>query len=255
MKSNNNTSKPFCKVCFDSGKSEALYTNHYVKSEPGPKGKVICPTLLSMKCSYCKDSGHTVKYCIKAAKNKKENSESSNNNKDVFIKTKLVSNSNRFNTLDNDDELEDGEEKDDFPALCELSNQDKVVPKISSFALVASKPPVNVKLSTTDTIDVKHDFKTHRWADDELTDDDDDELRMKYKRVFKPHTNNFVITDDDNYDNLSILSYNDYDDYYDDLYTYNNDVDVEDDGEDYSNYLPSDILNSVTCVNWRNCYR
>jgi hypothetical protein len=55
--------KPFCKVCHDAGKSEKEYTSHFVKSEPGPNGKVVCPTLLSQECRYCETPGHTAGYC------------------------------------------------------------------------------------------------------------------------------------------------------------------------------------------------
>lgn len=54
---------PFCKVCKDAGLSKEEYTSHYVKDQPGPHGRVVCPTLLSQKCRYCKNAGHTVKYC------------------------------------------------------------------------------------------------------------------------------------------------------------------------------------------------
>jgi flagellar biosynthesis GTPase FlhF len=57
------TQKPFCKVCQDAGKSEKEYTSHYVRSEPGPNGKVVCPTLLSQSCKYCDGCGHTPKFC------------------------------------------------------------------------------------------------------------------------------------------------------------------------------------------------
>lgn len=62
MKPTMKTTK-FCKVCFDCGKEESVYTSHFVRSEPGPKGKIICPILLSLNCNYCKETGHTVKYC------------------------------------------------------------------------------------------------------------------------------------------------------------------------------------------------
>ena len=73
---NNNFNKkvivnPFCKVCFDAGKSEAEYTNHFVKSEPGVKGKVVCPTLLNQACTYCRETGHTVSHCVKLKQNNK----------------------------------------------------------------------------------------------------------------------------------------------------------------------------------------
>ena len=271
MKSNRNntSSKPFCKVCFDAGKSETLYTNHFVKSNPGPNGNVVCPTLLSMKCSYCKENGHTVKYCMKATatnnNHKKEKTKhyykiDTSASKEAIKKTVSVSKTNRFETLiDDDDELEDGEEKDEYPALCNYSTttttQTKFIPTESSYAIAASKPPMIV--DTT----VKHDFKTHRWADDELTDDEDDEIRMKYKRICKPPLkNNFIIHDHDKYDDLSDTSYHsydvhDYDDDYSENYLYDRGYVVADNDEDdidYYDYAPADILNSVTCVRWKN---
>jgi hypothetical protein len=54
---------PFCKVCRDAGKSEKEYTSHFVKNQPGPEGKVICPTLLSQTCRICHNYGHTSSYC------------------------------------------------------------------------------------------------------------------------------------------------------------------------------------------------
>ena len=257
------TSKSFCKVCFDAGKPEAFYTNHFVKSEPGPKGKVVCPTLLSMKCSYCKDTGHTVKYCAKASnKNKIEKNEPAINAKTTKKNMKTKKNvSNRFTTLDSDEdnndheELEDGEVKDDFPPLCYTSIPNNSAPLETSYAATVS--------ALNNTSYVPHDFKTHRWADDELTDDDEDELRMKYKRVCKPPLkNNFIIHihDHDKLDDLSDTSFHDYDGYddgddYSETYLYDKGyaaVDNDEDCYDYYDYAPADILNSVTCVNWRN---
>jgi 3-dehydroquinate dehydratase len=64
------TPKPFCPVCQAAGKTEKEYTSHFVKSEPGPNGKVVCPTLLSQVCRYCDKAGHTVGYCPILAENK-----------------------------------------------------------------------------------------------------------------------------------------------------------------------------------------
>jgi len=50
----------FCKVCKDAGKTETEYTSHYVKDK---SGKIICPTLLNQACKYCRQKGHTVKFC------------------------------------------------------------------------------------------------------------------------------------------------------------------------------------------------
>lgn len=63
--------KPFCKVCHDAGKSENEYTSHFVKSEPGSNGKVVCPTLLAQECRYCFGYGHTAGYCPEIAAKKK----------------------------------------------------------------------------------------------------------------------------------------------------------------------------------------
>jgi hypothetical protein len=66
--------KPFCKVCYDAGKTEREYTSHFVKSKPGNDGKVVCPYLLSLKCTYCKkNEGHTASHCpMLAAKKTQE---------------------------------------------------------------------------------------------------------------------------------------------------------------------------------------
>jgi Nanos RNA binding domain len=54
-----------CKVCFDSGKPATLYNNHYVRETPDVNSRVVCPTLLSMICSYCHKKGHTPSRCMK----------------------------------------------------------------------------------------------------------------------------------------------------------------------------------------------
>jgi hypothetical protein len=62
--------RKFCKVCYDAGKSSTAYSSHYVRDSIG--GKVICPTILSQECNYCKQVGHTPSYCpaLKYKKNK-----------------------------------------------------------------------------------------------------------------------------------------------------------------------------------------
>jgi hypothetical protein len=50
----------FCKVCKDAGKTESEYNSHFVKDK---SGKTICPTLLNQACKYCRQTGHTVKFC------------------------------------------------------------------------------------------------------------------------------------------------------------------------------------------------
>lgn len=50
----------YCKVCFDAGKPEEVFTSHSVKNE---FGMVTCVTLLSHNCELCGCIGHTPKYC------------------------------------------------------------------------------------------------------------------------------------------------------------------------------------------------
>ena len=64
--------KPFCKVCFDAGKSEKDYTSHYVKTE---EGKVNCPTLLNQSCLNCGRPGHTSGYCDQAKSQHKQSNQ------------------------------------------------------------------------------------------------------------------------------------------------------------------------------------
>jgi hypothetical protein len=71
----NTNSKPFCKVCYDAGLPVADYTDHYVKDQPGPNGKVVCPTLLAQKCLKCGVAGHTSSYCPEEARLERERKE------------------------------------------------------------------------------------------------------------------------------------------------------------------------------------
>ncbi len=57
------TVNPFCKVCYDAGLSTEEFTSHFVKDQPGPDGRVVCPTLLAQKCLICGVPGHTSSYC------------------------------------------------------------------------------------------------------------------------------------------------------------------------------------------------
>lgn len=66
---------PFCKVCYDAGLPVADYNDHYVKDQPGPRGKVVCPTLLAQKCLKCGVAGHTSSYCPQEARLEAERKE------------------------------------------------------------------------------------------------------------------------------------------------------------------------------------
>ena len=57
------SANPFCKVCYDAGLPTEEYNSHFVKDQPGPNGRVVCPTLLAQKCLICGVPGHTSSYC------------------------------------------------------------------------------------------------------------------------------------------------------------------------------------------------
>lgn len=63
VRSTTTTAKPFCKVCYDAGLTTEDFTSHFVKDQPGPNGRVVCPTLLAQKCLICGVPGHTSSYC------------------------------------------------------------------------------------------------------------------------------------------------------------------------------------------------
>lgn len=118
---------PFCKVCFDSGKDASIYLSHYVKSAP-VNGVVICPTLKTNVCSYCRLLGHTTKFCeILQEKNRVLRRDYNMPAKNVIVMAKTIAkkvepstnnksnnkSNNKFNALlsDSDDEEEETNSK------------------------------------------------------------------------------------------------------------------------------------------------
>lgn len=59
----------FCSICKAQNKSVSEYTSHNVI---GRGGVILCNTLLGLTCGYCKEKGHTPKYCPVAKRNNKE---------------------------------------------------------------------------------------------------------------------------------------------------------------------------------------
>jgi len=184
--------KPYCKVCHDAGKSEEEYTNHFVRSDTGPNSKVVCPTLLSLECRYCREKGHTVSFCLVLKKHKKEDVRRDFANNKVSEKKpvgpkKLL---NSFGALNQDSDDEEEEEKpkkpvvEEFPALCRPAA--KVVeakPVAISYASQAAKSaaplskavfekPVLARQTAVAMTTVAMIKKS--WADWTDSEDDDD---------------------------------------------------------------------------------
>lgn len=146
MSSSVKSVKSFCKVCFDAGKSESEYSSHFVRNERG--GKVVCPTLLNLNCTYCHKKGHTKSYCKDLKKDQKRSEkcfkrfEFETKEKENPNTKKKVEKKNVFAALDSDGESDEEEDyPEEFPALSAnvtiREHQKKV-----SFAEMAKKPAV-----------------------------------------------------------------------------------------------------------------
>ena len=181
-KFNKSVKKPFCKVCFDSGKSEMEYTSHFVKSEPGPKGIVVCPTLQNLECSYCHSKGHTKSHCLVLKKNIKQDNR--NRSRGVYKekkekKEKDVKSKNVFECLDECSSSSDEDEvEEEFPALVARSVKAMSVVeevKRTSYASMAAKEVKEVKAEVPSAPRVKAPMRS--WA--EWSDSDSDEEDAK----------------------------------------------------------------------------
>ena len=199
--------QPFCKVCKDSDKSEAMYTSHWVKDK---QGKVCCPTLLSQQCRYCNNHGHTIKFCKIAAQD---------NMKVVIVKApevkivnkpqnSLMSN-NRWSALAEAVALA---EVAQAPAQAEAEEYPSLSPNVTlrphqkhfaalSFAAVAAIPQVAPQV-VPKSAPVKF---SRNWADDDSSDDDEEEEEPQYDCA---SGYNSSITSEDEQDDNYMINYN-----------------------------------------------
>lgn len=176
--------KMYCKVCHDSGKSEAVYTSHFIRESVDPNSKVLCPTLLALECRFCFCKGHTVKYCSALKRRNSErlrnnNEETTNNSSEVYG--------------DGTREAHFGEVPPEI--LEELSNSKPytyasalakpVAPVVSApvvselvvLAPITATSPIN--RDTTPKPNIVTPWRTciqRSWADDTSSDEDDDDM-------------------------------------------------------------------------------
>lgn len=162
--------KPLCKVCKDAGKCESEYSSHFVKSNVGVKGVIICPTLLAYECTYCHKTGHSVGYCM-VLKNK---------NKDAVRLGAKRKYDDALNTTVNKKK----KTLSKFTALVESSDDEAeeiVVVAVSdkrkfafSYAEAITNGPVPEQ-KVIDRVQKAIDQKKRSWADWSDSDDDDEE--------------------------------------------------------------------------------
>lgn len=197
------TEKPFCGVCFNSGKTEKEYTSHYTKSVPGAKGLVCCPTILQHTCEYCKEKGHFKANChiLKQKEKMKMKQIEKNDYKPINHKnTQIILNNppakkSTFSLAfgeDSDDEEDNIKKKE----IIRVANEEKVpaevifVPKQYkiSYSMIAKTPvkekltiPIQTVKKSIQELSLFDFAKTpvkkniwHSWADDDYWESDDE---------------------------------------------------------------------------------
>lgn len=59
---------PYCGVCFKAKQPASIYNSHWTRMNPNPRSPITCPLILQTVCNYCKNKGHSAKYCPVAEK-------------------------------------------------------------------------------------------------------------------------------------------------------------------------------------------
>ena len=118
-----------CKVCYDAGKPAAVYNSHYVKS--ANRSTVTCPIILAIKCRYCGEMGHTLKYCAKLSAKENSVKEKEKVNTSAIVAKAPIKNvnpklaiQNMFSMLDEDEDDEDEQDQDRGKSYADAVNRE-----------------------------------------------------------------------------------------------------------------------------------
>ena len=153
--------KKYCSVCHKAGKTEREYTNHFIKSTPGPNGIITCPTILSSECKFCFQRGHwaSEEHCpALRQKKKRENKEQYRQQPVVVCSTATKSvhlqKLSTYEALAYDSDNESApapSKKEEFPPLGNASVKILKLPTATSYADMAKKEaPIIVREQETD---------------------------------------------------------------------------------------------------------
>jgi len=227
------TKKPYCKVCFDVGKPESMYTGHWVRSLPDRNGKtsVLCPTLLETECRFCYKLGHTTKFCPAIEQNKKQKERNDRKLKAVEEKPRLeekkkpvsIYDALRVDSDSEDDNLPSVQAK--LPSVqAKLPSVQAKLPSVqpevkTGWAAIAAKPkedpfikqietrsvfkslPQSATKPVPSTKDYSNPLYTKSWADwSDSESDEDMPLEMpvlKREPIVSGWSTNFLMEDDD----------------------------------------------------------
>jgi len=183
----------YCKVCADAKKPADVVASHNVKDA---SGKNTCPTLASQSCKYCKEIGHTVKYCKSLAdKNKIAAYVPPATTPKRVVQPDAIPNANGFSALYQDsDSEEEEEEPESFPALSNtnpvhirpntttisyasalISEKTKTIP--ASVYIPVLMPTVEYVIpdAIQQKITLAKTVQKSRWLDAESSDEEDKE--------------------------------------------------------------------------------
>ena len=169
----------FCKVCFEAGKEESVYKSHFVRSSRDAKSKVVRPTLLSTKCNYCKEAGHTIKYCLVLKKKEKMTRRLSRSSFVIEKKDMAMKKEKKNNMFDSLYDSEEEEEEEEISSKGVLSGWAAVVAKpaqrVASLPIKAEEcvaiAPASASMKTNVSVRV-----TKSWCEMMDEDSDEDEL-------------------------------------------------------------------------------
>ena len=161
------TATPYCSVCHSAGKTKQEYTSHWIRASTAKDAKVTCPYLLSLVCGYCKQQGHTPKYCPVAHENNKQKSKTSASTyakapTPATTPARAKQQKNHFNALQHliDDEeenaLKTAEHIKSFPAINDSSSvaitgSNKNV--LTGWASIAAKPKATAQTQASAKVD------------------------------------------------------------------------------------------------------
>ena len=188
--SKSSSSKMYCKVCHDSGKSEAVYTSHFIRESIDPNSKVLCPTLLALECRFCFCKGHTVKYCSALKKRNSErlrtnneinnNEKTTSNNSEIYSEGKLGTRDDFFGKIPQEiiEELSSSKPYTYASAIAKPVAPVVSPPVISELVVLApvtATSPINRDTTPKPNIGTPWRRCIQRsWADDTSSDEDDD---------------------------------------------------------------------------------
>lgn len=175
-----------CKVCADANKPMSVITSHFTKNK---SGVVICPTLLDQECRYCKNKGHTIKYCKTLEKNNavKLSIHLKSHVAPTLLVVHVPTNAYAVLCMSDSEDGEETETPEEFPMLCEPKIQTQQSLALSYSTVLASEPkpkPVQKRHFETTDKPVINRFENYvkpagKWADAESSDEEDEDEEDK----------------------------------------------------------------------------